>query len=127
LEKILKRLIKLLDITHGTIFNSRKYQPGKYEEIGMVVHNGYAFPRNQHFPRDRIVEYYKGDTWEAISNTFRGPQAIWLMGKKHTEIIEACKQLVNDIIDWQYQERIINKEKKLILSESLKVVDLAEQ
>ncbi|CAG8841726.1 7151_t:CDS:2, partial [Racocetra persica] len=28
---------------------------------------------------------------------------------------------------WQYQEGIINKEKKLILSESLKVVDLAEQ
>ncbi|CAG8836348.1 27841_t:CDS:2, partial [Racocetra persica] len=39
----------------------------------------------------------------------------------------ACKQLINDTIDWQYQEGIINKEKKLILSESLKVVDLAEQ
>ncbi|CAG8844406.1 27819_t:CDS:1, partial [Racocetra persica] len=39
----------------------------------------------------------------------------------------ACKQLVNDTIDWQYQEGIINKEKKSILSESLKVVDLAEQ
>ncbi|CAG8763061.1 13938_t:CDS:2, partial [Racocetra persica] len=149
LEKILKRPIKLLDITHGTIFNSGKYRSGKYEEIGMVVHNGHAFPRNQHFPRDRMVEYYKGDTWEAISNTLRGPQAIWLMGvgdtsqtisqfvledgrtfrtwKKHTEIIEACKQLINDTIDWQYQEEIINKEKKLILSESLKVVDLAEQ
>ncbi|CAG8654593.1 17123_t:CDS:10, partial [Racocetra persica] len=121
LEKILKRLIKLLDITHGTIFNSGKYQSGKYKEIGM----------------------------EAISNALRGPQAIWLMRvgdtsqtisqfvledgrtfrtwKKHTEIIEACKQLVNDTIDWQYQERIINKEKKSILSESLKVVDLAEQ
>ncbi|CAG8589857.1 4766_t:CDS:2 [Cetraspora pellucida] len=149
LEKILKRPIKLLDITHGTIFNSGKYRLGKYEEIGMVVHNGHAFPRNQHFPRDRMVEYYKGDTWEAISNALRGPQAIWLMGvgdtsqtisqfvledgrtfrtwKKHTEIIEACKQLVNDTIDWQYQEGIINKKKKSILSESLKVVDLAEQ
>ncbi|CAG8540346.1 6580_t:CDS:10, partial [Cetraspora pellucida] len=91
----------------------------------------------------------RGDTWEAISNALRGPQAIWLMGvgdtsqtisqfvledgcifrtwKKHTEIIETCKQLVNDTIDWQYQERIINKEKKSIFSESLKVVDLAEQ
>ncbi|PKC52445.1 hypothetical protein RhiirA1_481483 [Rhizophagus irregularis] len=28
LEKILKRPIKLLDITHGTIFNSRKYRTG---------------------------------------------------------------------------------------------------
>ncbi|CAG8484282.1 24704_t:CDS:2 [Cetraspora pellucida] len=102
-----------------------RYRSDKYEEIGMVVHNSYAFPRNQHFPRDRMVEYYKGDTWEAISNALRGPQAIWLIGvgdtsqtisqfvledgrtfrtwKKHTEIIEACKQL------------------------SLKVVDLAEQ
>ena len=110
---------------------------------------GHAFPRNQHFPRDRMVDYYKGDTWEAINNALKGPQAIWLMGvgsenqtisqfvledgrtfrtwKKHTEIIEACKQLVNDTIDWQYQEGIINKEKKSILSESLKVVDLAEQ
>ncbi|CAG8675940.1 979_t:CDS:10 [Cetraspora pellucida] len=84
----------------------------------------------------------QGDTWEAISNALRGPQAIWLIKvgntsqtisqfvledgrtfrtwKKHTEIIEACKQL-------QYREGIINKEKKSILSESLKVVDLAEQ
>ncbi|CAG8791235.1 23587_t:CDS:2, partial [Racocetra persica] len=149
LEKILKQPIKLLDITHGTIFNSGKYRSGKYEEIRMVVHNGHAFPRNQHFSRDRMVKYYKGDIWKAISNALREPQAIWLIGveytsqtisqfvledgctfriwKKHTEIIEACKQLVNDTIDWQYQERIINKEKKLILLESLKVVDLAEQ
>ncbi|GBB86241.1 hypothetical protein RclHR1_12680007 [Rhizophagus clarus] len=58
LEKILKRLIKLLDITHGTIFNSGKYRTGRFEEIEMVVHNGHAFPRNHHFPRDRMVEYY---------------------------------------------------------------------
>ncbi|CAG8804042.1 5353_t:CDS:2, partial [Racocetra persica] len=45
----------------------------------------------------------------------------------HTEIIKACKQLINDTIDWQYQKGIIKKEKKSILSESLKVVDLAEQ
>ncbi|CAB5127972.1 unnamed protein product [Rhizophagus irregularis] len=57
LEKILKRPIKLLDITHGTIFNSGKYQTGRFEEIEMVVHNGHAFPRNHHFPRDRMVEY----------------------------------------------------------------------
>ncbi|CAG8502136.1 12372_t:CDS:10 [Cetraspora pellucida] len=44
---------------------------GKYKEIEMVVHNGQAFPRNQHFLRDRIVEYYKGDTWEAINNTLQ--------------------------------------------------------
>ncbi|CAG8833559.1 31001_t:CDS:2, partial [Gigaspora margarita] len=149
LEKILKRPITLLDITHGTIFNSKKYQLGKYEEIEMVVHNGHAFSQNQHFPKDRMVEYYKGDTWEAINNALQGPQAIWLIGvgdgtqrisqfvledgrtfrtwKKHIEIIEACKQLVNDAINWQYQENIINEEKRSILLESLKVVDLAEQ
>ncbi|KAF0413852.1 hypothetical protein F8M41_007715 [Gigaspora margarita] len=125
LEKILKRPITLLDITHGTIFNSKKYRSGKYEEIEM------------------------SDTWKAINKALQGPQAIWLMGvgsenqrisqfvledgrtfrtwKKHTEIIEACKQLVNDTIDWQFQEGIINEEKKSILSESLKVVDLVEQ
>ncbi|RHZ51156.1 hypothetical protein Glove_482g26 [Diversispora epigaea] len=142
LEKIIKRPITLLDITHGKIFNSGKYRSGKYEEIEMVVHNGHAFPRNQHFPRDRMVEYYK-------NNALQGPQAIWLMGvgdetqrvsqfvledshtfriwKKHTEIIGACKQLVSDAINWQYQEGVISDEKKSILSESLKVVDLAEQ
>ncbi|CAG8810355.1 8111_t:CDS:2, partial [Racocetra persica] len=122
LEKNLKRPIKLLDITYDTIFNSGKYRSGKYEEIGIVVHNGHAFPRNQHFPRDRMVKYYKGDTWEAIKDG-----RIFRTLKKHTEIIKACKQLVNDTIDWQYQEGIINKEKKSILSESLKVIDLAEQ
>ncbi|CAG8795186.1 11424_t:CDS:2, partial [Racocetra persica] len=93
LEKILKRPIKLLDITHGTIFNSRKYRSGKYEEIGM----------------------------EAINNALRRSQAIWLMGvgdmsqtisqfvledgrtfrtwKKYTEIIEACKQLFLKVVD----------------------------
>ncbi|CAG8553894.1 12053_t:CDS:10, partial [Racocetra fulgida] len=103
LEKILKRSITLLDITYGTIFNSKKYRSGKYEEIEMVVHNGHAFPRNQHFPRNRMVEYYKDDTWEAINNALQGPQAIWLMGN------------------------IINEKKRSILLESLKVVDLAEQ
>ncbi|CAG8835930.1 7730_t:CDS:2, partial [Gigaspora margarita] len=149
LKKILKRPITLLDITHGIIFNSKKYRSGKYEEIEIVVHNGHAFSRNQHFPRDQMLEYYKGDTWEAINNALQGPQAIWLMGvgdetqrisqfvlengrtfrtwKKHKEIIEACKQLVNDAINWQYQENIINEKKRSILLESLKVVDLVEQ
>ncbi|CAG8719202.1 10178_t:CDS:1, partial [Acaulospora morrowiae] len=149
LEKILKRPIKLLDITHGTIFNNGKYRSGKYEEIGIVVHNGHAFPRNQHFPRDRMVEYYKGDTWEAINNALQGSQAIWLMGIgdenqrvsqfvledgrtfrtwiKHTDIIKACKELFEDAVNWQFHENIINEEKKSILLKSLKVVDLAEQ
>ncbi|CAG8836097.1 18708_t:CDS:10, partial [Gigaspora margarita] len=65
----------------NTIFNSKKYRSDKYEEIEMVVHNGYAFPRNQHFSRDQM----------------------------------------------QYQENIINEEKRSILLESLKVVDLAKQ
>ena len=58
LEKILKRPSTLHDITHGFIFNSGKYQTGRFEEIEMVVHNGHAFPKNHHFPRDRMVEYY---------------------------------------------------------------------
>ncbi|CAG8807351.1 29075_t:CDS:2, partial [Racocetra persica] len=84
----------------------------------MVVHNGHTFPRNQHFLRDRMVKYYKSDIWETISNALRGPQAIWLM-----RVGIRVKQYSN----WQYQKGIINKEKKSILLESLKVVDLAEQ
>ncbi|RHZ81998.1 hypothetical protein Glove_115g12 [Diversispora epigaea] len=128
---------------------SKKYQFGKYEEIEMVVYNGYGFPRNQHFPKDQMVKYYKNDTWETIDNALQGPQAIWFMGvedeiqrvsqfvledshtfrtwKKHTEIIKLYKQLVNDVINWQFQENIINEEKKLILLKSFKVVDLTEQ
>ena len=115
----------------------------------MVVPNRYAFPRNHHFPKDRMVEYYKDDTWEAINNALQGPQAIWLMGVgdenqrvsqfvledgrafrtwiKHTDIIKACKELFEDAVNWQFHENIINEEKKSILLKSLKVVDLAEQ
>ncbi|CAG8573144.1 12136_t:CDS:2 [Cetraspora pellucida] len=118
LEKILKRPITLLDITYGTIFNSKKYRFGKYKEIEMVVHNGHAFSRNHYFLKDRMVEYYKEDTWEAINNALQGPQAIWLMEVgdenqrvsqfvledghafrtwiKHTDIIKACKKLFED-------------------------------
>ncbi|CAG8718258.1 20491_t:CDS:10, partial [Cetraspora pellucida] len=102
-----------------------KYRSGKYKEIGIVVHNGHAFSRNQHFSRDRMVEYCKSDTWKAINNALKEDGHTFRIWKKHTEIIESCKQLVDNTIDWQYQEGIINEEKKSILSESLKVVDLA--
>src|SRR6266480_892215 len=158
LEKILKRPITLHDITHGTIFNSGKYRTGRFEEIEMVVHNGHAFPRNHHFPGDRMVEYYKGDEWKAINNALQGgPQAVWLIGtgynheantleeghtvsqfiledgrtfrtwKKHTDTIKICKELFEDTLDWQFQEGIISEKKRVVLLESLKVVDLAEQ
>jgi hypothetical protein len=129
LEKILKRPIKLLDITYGTIFNSGKYQTGRFEEIEMVVHNGHTFPRNHHFPRDRMVEYYNDNTWKAINEVLQDSQAIWLIrlglgeGKileeiqsisqfvledghtfrtwmKHINIIKACKELIEDAVDW---------------------------
>src|SRR6266480_924080 len=76
LEKILKRPITLHDITHGTIFNSGKYRTGRFEEIEMVVHNGHAFPRNHHFLRDRMVEYYNDNAWKAINKALQGPQAM---------------------------------------------------
>ncbi|CAG8748062.1 24475_t:CDS:2, partial [Racocetra persica] len=122
LEKILKQPITLLDITHSTIFNRKKY---------------------------RSVEYYKDNTWKAINNAFQGPQTIWLMGVgdenqrvsqfvledghvfrtwiKYTDIIKAYKELFEDMVNWQFHKNIINEEKKLILLKSLKVVDLAEQ
>ncbi|RHZ71197.1 hypothetical protein Glove_261g44 [Diversispora epigaea] len=163
LEKILKRPITLLDITHGKIFNSGKYRSGKYEEIEMEATSVNFFKHKssksftpitfeylQH--KRNIYEgyWYRKPSFLLIKrNTPEGLQAIWLMGvgdeiqrisqfvlencrtfrtwKKHTEIIESCKQLVNDAINWQYREGIINEEKKSIISESLKVVDLTEQ
>src|SRR6266480_2461291 len=95
LEKILKRPITLHDITHGTIFNSGKYRTGRFEEIEMVVHNGHAFPRNHHFPGDRMVEYYKGDEWKAINKALQeSPQAVWLIGTgyNHEAIVDTLEE-----------------------------------
>ena len=133
LEKILKKPIKLLDITHRTIFNSEKYRTGRFEEIEMVVYNGHAFSRNQHFPKDRMVEYYNDNAWTTINKTLQGPQAIWLIGLgleegetleeiqsisqfvlengrtfrtwiKHTDIIKACEELFKDAVDGNFRK-----------------------
>ncbi|CAG8734437.1 46045_t:CDS:2 [Gigaspora margarita] len=122
----------------------------------MVVHNGYAFPRNHHFPRDRMVEYYNDNVWKAINEVLQGPQAIWIIGlglgegetleeiqsisqfvledgrtfrtwMKHTDIVKACKELFEDAVNWQFQEGIISEERKRKSLESLKIVELAEQ
>ncbi|CAG8710861.1 24655_t:CDS:2 [Cetraspora pellucida] len=74
LEKILKQPIKLLDITYSTIFNSKKYRLGKYEEIEM---------------------------------------------KKYTDIINACKELFEDVVNWQFQEGIISEEKKELSKDNI--------
>ncbi|CAG8742992.1 28491_t:CDS:10, partial [Racocetra persica] len=117
LEKILKRLIKLLDITHGTIFNSKKYQTGRFEEIEMVVHNGHAFSRNHHFPRDRMLiglGLGEGEILKEIQSIFQfvledvHTFRTWM---KHTDIIKACKELFEDAVDWQFREEIINEKR----------------
>ena len=46
---------------------------------------------------------------------------------KHTDIIKACKELFEDAVDWQFQEGIINEERKRESLESLKIVEIAEQ
>jgi len=79
LEKILKRLIKLLDITQIIIFNSEKYQTGRFEKIEMVVHNDHIFPRNYHFLRDRMMKYYNNNAWKVINKALQGLQVIWLI------------------------------------------------
>ncbi|RHZ69225.1 hypothetical protein Glove_286g31 [Diversispora epigaea] len=68
-----------------------------------------------------------GDETQRVSQFVLEDDHTFRTWKKHTEIIGACKQLVSDAINWQYQEGVISNEKKSILSESLKVVDLAEQ
>ncbi|CAG8546369.1 7872_t:CDS:2 [Ambispora gerdemannii] len=112
---------------------SGKYRTGRFEEIEMVVHNGHTFPRNHHFPRDRMVEYYSDNAWKAINKALQGPQFVLEDGRtfrtwmKHTDIIKACKELFEDAVDWQFQEGIINEERKQESLESLKIVELAEQ
>ncbi|CAG8645838.1 9023_t:CDS:2, partial [Racocetra persica] len=77
LEKILKRPIKLLDNTHGTIFNSRKYQT------------------------DRMVEYYNDNAWKAINKALQGPQAIWLIGLelREREILEEIQSIFQFVLE----------------------------
>ncbi|CAG8838656.1 17699_t:CDS:10, partial [Gigaspora margarita] len=59
------------------------------------------------------------DTWEAINNALQGPQAIWLIG-----VGDETQRISQFVLE---NENIINEKKRLILLESLKVVDLAEQ
>ncbi|GES83363.1 hypothetical protein GLOIN_2v1848952 [Rhizophagus clarus] len=112
LEKILKRLIKLLDITHGTIFNSGKYQTESQAMwlIGLGLGEGETLEEIQ-----SISQFVLED-----GRTFR----TWM---KQTDIIKACKELFEDAVDWQFWEGIINEERKQEFLESLKIVELAEQ
>ncbi|RGB28903.1 hypothetical protein C1646_767229 [Rhizophagus diaphanus] len=98
LEKILKRPIKLLDITHGTIFNSGKYQTGRFEEIEMKV----------------------------INKTLQGLQAIWLigLGLEERETLEEIQSISQFVLE---NDRIINEERKQKFLELLKIVELTEQ
>ncbi|RGB22148.1 hypothetical protein C1646_776557, partial [Rhizophagus diaphanus] len=109
LEKILKRPIKLLDITHGTIFNSGKYRTAIWL-IELGLGEGETLEEIQ-----SISQFVLED-----GRTFR----TWI---KHTDIIKACKELFEDAVDWQFREGIINKERKRKSLESLKIVELAEQ
>ncbi|CAI2181897.1 907_t:CDS:2 [Funneliformis geosporum] len=103
-----------------------------------------------------MVEYYNDNAWKAINEVLQGLQVIWLIGlglgegetleeiqsifqfvledgctfrtwMKYTDIIKACKELFEDMIDWQFQEGIINEKRKQKSLESLKIVELAEQ
>ena len=46
---------------------------------------------------------------------------------KHTDIIKVYKELFEDVVDWQFQEGIINEERKRESLESFKIVEIAEQ
>ncbi|CAG8584899.1 16279_t:CDS:2 [Acaulospora morrowiae] len=130
-------------------FGIDKYPPvGPHPQLVNFANTTYAWVFNG---RDRMAQakHLVGWLQGYIDSALQGPQEIWLIEvgddtqavfqfvmedsrtfktwKKHAEIINACKQLVNDTIDWQFQEGIIIEEKKSILSDSLKVVGLAEQ
>jgi len=69
----------LLDIIQRTIFNSKKYQIGKFEVIEIVVYNVYAFLKNYYFLRDQMVKYYNNNIWKAINKVLQGSQIIYLI------------------------------------------------
>ena len=89
------------DITHGVIFNSGKYQTDRFEEIEIVVHNGHTFPKNHHFSRDRMVEYYNDNAWMAINKALQGLQAIWLigLGLEEGEILEEIQSVSQFVLE----------------------------
>ncbi|CAG8628278.1 23350_t:CDS:10, partial [Racocetra persica] len=92
LEKILKRPIKLLDITHGTIFNNR------------------------------IVEYYNDNAWNTINKALQDPQgnmAYWTRTWRRQNTRRNPISIA-DAVDWQLQEGIISEEKEQEFLESLK-------
>ncbi|CAG8829620.1 19039_t:CDS:2, partial [Racocetra persica] len=95
--------------------------------IEMVVHNGHAFSRNHHFPRDRMVEYYNNNAWNTINKALQEDGHTFRTWIKHTDIVKACKELFEDVVDWQLWEGIISEEKEQEFLESLKIVELAEQ
>jgi hypothetical protein len=67
----------------------------------MVVYNGHAFPRNHHFPRDRMVEYYNDNAWKAITEVLQGPQAIWLirLGLREGETLEEIQSISQFVLE----------------------------
>ena len=84
LEKVLKRAIILRDIAGEDIYNSGKYQfsgNGVRGKVGLIYHNGHAWPKDLHFPQSREVHIHEGDVWRAIQEATQGePLAVWLLG-----------------------------------------------
>ena len=81
LEKILKRVIVVHDITGADLYNSWKYQHSGWKLIELTLHNGHAWGKNLQFPQAREVVIYEGDVWEAIREATQGePNAVWVLG-----------------------------------------------
>ena len=91
LEKILKRAIVLREIAGEDIYNSGKYQRssnGVRGKVGLIVHNGYAWSKDLHFPQSREVHFYEGDVWQAIRDaTHSSPLAVWLLGGHYRQLL----------------------------------------
>ena len=81
LDKILKRVIVVCDITGADLYNSGKYQHSGWKSIELTLHNGHAWGKNLQFPQAREVVIYEGDVWEAIREATQGePKAVWVLG-----------------------------------------------
>ena len=80
LEKILKWEMILRDIAGKDIYNNGKYR-SRGADMELIVHNGYSWSKDLHFPQSREVHFYEGDVWHAIREaTHSSSLAVWLLG-----------------------------------------------
>ncbi|KAK3700996.1 hypothetical protein RRG08_063250 [Elysia crispata] len=105
LEKILKRVVIVRDITGVDLYNSRKYQHSGWKTIELTLHNGHAWGADLHFPQAREIAIYEGDVWAAIQEATQGePKAVWVLGGGQNKRLTVDQFVLEDGRTFRTQE-----------------------